>query len=269
MLQHEPIDRVLFFPPFNETAELGEALRLCETLGIPAGLAIDMKPLALSTPRIEFLFGHPFVDYELAPRAHGPLMLKHIFDLISSVVLLVLVSPLLLLTALAIVVTMGRPVLFIQERAGRRGRTFRMFKFRTMVTNAETQQASLRAHNIMGGPVFKARNDPRVTPLGRFLRSSSIDELPQLFNVLAGQMSLVGPRPLPRMEQAQIQGWHRRRLSMKPGLTGLWQISGRSDVAFDQWMALDLAYVDNWSWREDMRILMQTIPVLLHRRGAH
>jgi lipopolysaccharide/colanic/teichoic acid biosynthesis glycosyltransferase len=121
----------------------------------------------------------------------------------------------------------------------------------------------------MGGPVFKVRNDPRVTRLGRTLRTSSIDELPQLFNVLLGQMSLVGPRPLPRAEQEQIQGWHRRRLSMKPGITGLWQVSGRSSVAFDQWMKLDLEYVDNWSLKEDGRLLLRTIPALLQRRGAH
>jgi lipopolysaccharide/colanic/teichoic acid biosynthesis glycosyltransferase len=121
----------------------------------------------------------------------------------------------------------------------------------------------------MAGPVFKVRDDPRVTRLGRLLRSSSLDELPQLLNVVAGQMSLIGPRPLPRAEQEKIVGWHRRRLSMKPGMTGLWQVSGRSNVDFDQWMKLDLQYVDTWSLRQDARILLKTIPVLLHRKGAH
>jgi lipopolysaccharide/colanic/teichoic acid biosynthesis glycosyltransferase len=144
-----------------------------------------------------------------------------------------------------------------------------MFKFRTMVRDAEAQRDALRDENMMAGPVFKVKNDPRVTRLGRFLRASSIDELPQLFNVLLGQMSLVGPRPLPRFEQEQIEGWHRRRLSMKPGITGLWQVSGRNEIAFDQWMKLDLEYVDGWSLREDLRLLLRTIPVLLHRRGAH
>jgi lipopolysaccharide/colanic/teichoic acid biosynthesis glycosyltransferase len=174
-----------------------------------------------------------------------------------------------LLVALSILLTMGRPILFIQERAGRRGRPFRMFKFRTMVSDAEARKASLHAHNIMAGPVFKVRNDPRVTRLGRLLRSTSLDELPQLLNVVTGQMSLIGPRPLPRAEQEQIVGWHRRRLSMKPGMTGLWQVSGRSNVDFDQWMKLDLQYVDTWSLREDARILLKTVPVLLHRKGAH
>lgn len=269
LLQDEPVDRVLFFPPLNDSTRVKEALLLCETLGVPAGLAIDMVPHSVARPRVEFVFGHPFVEFELAPRAPGPLLIKHAIDVLGAAVGLVLISPLFVVVALAVLLTMGRPILFIQERAGRRGRPFRMFKFRTMVTDAEAQKASLQAHNIMDGPVFKVRNDPRVTRLGRLLRSSSIDELPQLLNVVVGQMSLIGPRPLPRAEQENIVGWHRRRLSMKPGMTGLWQVSGRSNVDFDQWMKLDLAYVDTWSLREDARILLKTIPVLLHRKGAH
>jgi exopolysaccharide biosynthesis polyprenyl glycosylphosphotransferase len=269
LLLDEPVDRVLFFPPLNDSARVREALRLCETLGVPAGLAIDMVPHSVARPRVEFVFGHPFVEFELAPRAPGPLLIKHAIDVVAAALGLVLLSPLLLVVALSILLTMGRPILFIQERAGRRGRPFRMFKFRTMVTDAEAQKASLMANNIMAGPVFKVRDDPRVTRLGRLLRSSSLDELPQLLNVVAGQMSLIGPRPLPRAEQEKIVGWHRRRLSMKPGMTGLWQVSGRSNVDFDQWMKLDLQYVDTWSLRQDARILLKTIPVLLHRKGAH
>ncbi|MEY4509337.1 MAG: hypothetical protein RLZZ450_1459 [Pseudomonadota bacterium] len=255
------------FPP-EIVGSLNE-LTPCETLGVPAGLAIDMAPHSVARPRVEFVFGHPFVEFELAPRAPGPLLIKHAIDVIAAALGLVLLSPLLVLVGLTILLTMGRPILFIQERAGRRGRPFRMFKFRTMVTDAEAQKASLAEHNIMGGPVFKVKDDPRVTRLGRLLRSSSIDELPQLLNVVLGQMSLIGPRPLPRAEQENIVGWHRRRLSMKPGMTGLWQVSGRSNVDFDQWMKLDLLYVDTWSLRADARILLKTVPVLLHRRGAH
>jgi exopolysaccharide biosynthesis polyprenyl glycosylphosphotransferase len=269
ILHHEPVDRVLFFPPFNDVARIRESLSLCETLGIPAALAVDMTPSAVARPRIETHFGQPFVEFEIAPRPPGPLIVKHTVDVLAAALGLIVLSPLLLVTALSILITMGRPILFIQERAGVRGRSFRMFKFRTMVKNAEAQRAALNAENIMGGPVFKVKNDPRVTRLGRFLRSSSIDELPQLFNVLIGQMSLVGPRPLPRFEQEQIEGWHRRRLSMKPGITGLWQVSGRNEIGFEQWMKLDLEYVDNWSLREDVRLLLRTFPVLLHRRGAH
>lgn len=269
ILHQEPVDRVLFFPPFNEASRVSDALSLCETLGVPAGLAVDMTPNAVARPRLETHFGQPFVEFELAPRAPGPLIVKHTFDVIAATLGIIVLSPLLLLVALCILVTMGRPIMFVQERAGLRGRSFRMFKFRTMVTDAEARQAALRDQNIMGGPVFKVKNDPRVTPLGRFLRKSSIDELPQLFNVVAGQMSLVGPRPLPLFEQEQIVGWHRRRLSMKPGITGLWQVSGRNTIAFDQWMKLDLAYVDSWSLRADLKLLARTVPALVRRRGAH
>ena len=163
---------------------------------------------------------------------------------------------------------MGRPILFTQERAGLFGRRFRMLKFRTMARDAEAKQEALRERNEMSGPVFKLTGDPRVTKLGRLLRRSSIDELPQLLNVLGGSMSLVGPRPLPWREQQAMSGWHRRRLSMKPGLTGLWQVSGRNDVDFEQWMRLDLRYVDEWSLGRDAKILLKTIPTVLLGRGA-
>jgi lipopolysaccharide/colanic/teichoic acid biosynthesis glycosyltransferase len=143
-----------------------------------------------------------------------------------------------------------------------------MLKFRTMRPDAEREQAMLRAGNEMTGPVFKLRDDPRVTPLGRMLRRTSLDELPQLFNVLAGSMSLVGPRPLPLSEQAAIRGWQRRRLTMKPGMTCLWQVSGRSDVDFVDWMLLDLKYIQDWSLWLDLVVLFKTVPVVLFGRGA-
>jgi lipopolysaccharide/colanic/teichoic acid biosynthesis glycosyltransferase len=163
---------------------------------------------------------------------------------------------------------MGRPVLFAQDRAGLRGRRFRMYKFRTMVRDAEVHREALAARNEMGGPVFKIARDPRVTTLGRFLRRTTIDELPQLFNILSGSMSVVGPRPLPVKEQQQIVGWHRRRLMMKPGLTCLWQIGGRSDVSFEDWMKLDLDYIDTWSLALDFAIILKTVPAVLLGRGA-
>jgi len=185
-----------------------------------------------------------------------------------SLILLVLLSPLFLVITLAILVTMGRPVFFTQARAGLYGRQFRMIKFRTMVADAEAKQTDLQAQNEMTGPVFKVADDPRVTRLGRFLRKSSIDELPQLLNVFLGQMSLVGPRPLPIKEQQKIRGWHRRRLSMKPGITGIWQVSGRNNIDFEDWMKLDYRYVDDWSLRLDLVILMKTVPVVLLGKGA-
>jgi lipopolysaccharide/colanic/teichoic acid biosynthesis glycosyltransferase len=194
--------------------------------------------------------------------------LKQALDVSGAFLALILLSPLLLITALAILVFMGRPVLFTQKRSGLYGRELRMFKFRTMIRDAESRRGDLVQANEMSGPVFKITDDPRTTRLGRLLRKTSIDELPQLFNVLLGDMSLVGPRPLPVAEQQAIRGPARRRLSVKPGITGLWQVSGRNDTDFDQWMALDLRYIDQWSLLCDMRILLLTVPVVILGRGA-
>jgi lipopolysaccharide/colanic/teichoic acid biosynthesis glycosyltransferase len=177
---------------------------------------------------------------------------------------------LFLLVALAIRLTSPGPVIFRQERAGLHGRPFTMLKFRTMASDAEQRQADLMELNEMKGPVFKIENDPRITPLGRFLRRTSIDEFPQLWNVLRGEMSLVGPRPLPLYEIDRIEkDAQRRRLSVKPGLTCLWQISGRNGItSFEEWVALDLKYIDNWSLWLDLKILLKTIPVVLRGSGA-
>ena len=176
--------------------------------------------------------------------------------------------PLLIAVALAVKLTSRGPVLFIQRRGGLNGRPFPMLKFRTMRADAERERDTLLAANEMDGPVFKIRDDPRVTPLGRLLRRTSIDELPQVANVLLGHMSLVGPRPLPVIEMANVTGPHRRRLSVRPGITCLWQISGRNELGFQEWMNLDLQYVDNWSLGLDFAILLRTVPALLTGRGA-
>jgi lipopolysaccharide/colanic/teichoic acid biosynthesis glycosyltransferase len=180
----------------------------------------------------------------------------------------VLTLPVMLLVAALIRLTSPGPALFIQRRGGLHGRPFPMLKFRTMRQDAEVHREALRAANEMDGPVFKIREDPRVTPIGRFLRRTSIDELPQLGNVLLGHMSLVGPRPLPVDETFNVTGPHRRRLSVRPGLTCLWQISGRNELGFQEWMNLDLQYVDNWSLGLDLAILLRTVPALLSGRGA-
>jgi lipopolysaccharide/colanic/teichoic acid biosynthesis glycosyltransferase len=195
------------------------------------------------------------------------LALKHGLDPVLAAVLLVVLSPLLLLTALAVLIAMGRPVLFVQQRTGLNGRPFAMLKFRSMVRGAESDEAARLAADERGLP-HKPERDPRVTPLGHWLRRTSLDELPQLFNVLTGSMSLVGPRPLPLTMQHHVRDWQRKRLSMKPGLTGLWQVRGRSQLAFDEWMALDLEYVERWSPLLDLTILLQTLPVVLSGRGA-
>ena len=200
-------------------------------------------------------------DHELG------LTIKRTLDIVGALVGLVVVSPILLATALAIRMRQGPPVLFRQTRAGLQGRPFTIYKFRSMIPGAEAHLAEVRHLNERNGIVFKAADDPRVTPLGRTLRATSIDELPQLWNVLTGDMSLVGPRPPLVSEVAEYDVWHRRRLSMKPGITGLWQVEARHEPEFDRWVERDLAYIDRWSLLLDLRILLRTVPAVLRRTG--
>jgi lipopolysaccharide/colanic/teichoic acid biosynthesis glycosyltransferase len=196
------------------------------------------------------------------------LALKRAMDVFGAGVGLLVLSPVLGLAALFILVLDGRPVLFIQDRAGIDGRPFRIVKFRTMRVGADAERAMLRSQNeVAGGASFKLTNDPRITRTGRWLRRTSIDELPQLWNVLTGDMSLVGPRPHPFDDVAGYSDWHFRRLSVKPGLTGLWQISARSNPDFDTWVNLDLEYIDSWSLALDLRIIAGTIPALIRSDG--
>ncbi len=269
VLQTSAIDRVLFFPPYHHASDVAPSVAACELVGVSAELAIELEQHSLAKPIVIDIYGRPFISFDAAPKAPERLALKHGFDWAASLFGLILLSPLFLVVSLAILVTMGRPVFFTQERAGLFGRTFRMLKFRTMVKDAEAKQAALTSQNEMTGPVFKVSRDPRVTRLGAFLRKTSIDELPQLVNVFLGSMSLVGPRPLPIKEQQAIRGWHRKRLSMKPGITGIWQVSGRSGIDFEQWMHLDQQYVDDWSLRLDLVILAKTVPAVVFGRGAH
>ena len=268
ILHGTAVDQVVFFSPYHDPQQAARALEVCETFGIPCYFAVQVNGHSRSTPKIVSVNEQPFVLFDVAPKSPELLAIKHAFDLVAGSILLILLAPFLLLATLAILVTMGRPVLFVQRRAGLNGREFRMLKFRTMMRDAESLKMVLLEDNEMDGPVFKLTEDPRATPLGRFLRRWSIDELPQLFNVLGGSMSLVGPRPLPVEEQQRMKGWQRRRLSMKPGITGLWQVSGRSDVGFDQWMYLDLRYIDEWSLGYDVNILLRTMGAVLGRKGA-
>lgn len=267
VLHQEPVDWVLFLPPYHDPKRVPEALACCEALGVPAGFTVPWEPGA-PMPKVETLSGNPFITFDWMGRKAEFLSLKHAVDTVASGLGLLVLSPLFLLIAAAVAVTMGRPLFFIQERIGLFGRRFDMFKFRTMVTGAEEQREALAELNEVGGPIFKSRVDPRVTRLGRLLRRTSLDELPQLVNVFLGSMSLVGPRPLPVEEQQRIVGDYRRRLSMKPGITGLWQVSGRSDVGFEETMAYDLEYVDGWTPWLDLQILLRTPWVVLVGRGA-
>jgi exopolysaccharide biosynthesis polyprenyl glycosylphosphotransferase len=268
VLHAHAVDQVMFFPPANRPERVREQLVACEEIGVTASFSVDLVQLAAAVPRVTSHYDHPFVSFETSPKRADALAIKYGLDPILAALALVLVSPVFLAIALAIWATMGRPIVFVQERTGWNGRPFRMYKFRTMRVGADTERDALKELNEMSGPVFKTKDDPRVTPLGRTLRKLSLDELPQLWNVVTGSMSLVGPRPLPVSEQALIQGWQRRRLTMKPGITCLWQVSGRNNVDFADWMLLDLKYVNEWSLWLDLLILLKTVPVVLLGRGA-
>jgi exopolysaccharide biosynthesis polyprenyl glycosylphosphotransferase len=218
---------------------------------------------------LEDLEGIPLLTFTNTPLAPFPMFLKRLADVVASGVGLAVLAVPLLLIAAAVKLTSRGPVLFKQVRCGLNGRRFTLYKFRTMHQGAEQQLDEVAHLNEVNGPAFKARTDPRVTPVGKVLRRLSLDELPQLANVLRGQMSLVGPRPPLPEEVARYERWQRRRLSMKPGITGLWQVSGRAGLDdFNRWIALDLAYIDQWSLWLDLKIMLKTIPAVLSTHGA-
>jgi exopolysaccharide biosynthesis polyprenyl glycosylphosphotransferase len=247
-----------------------KAIQACELEGVEAWLMADFFNTQLSQTSLDDFYGRPMLVFRCTPEETWQALAKQVLDVVGAFLLLILTSPILLLTALAIKITSPGPILFRQQRAGLNGRPFTMLKFRSMVTNAEQLKQELAALNEMAGPVFKLSQDPRVTPIGRMIRRFSIDELPQLVNVLRGEMSLVGPRPLPVDEVKRFDDFsHRRRLSVKPGLTCLWQVSGRNEVKdFKDWVRLDLEYIDNWSLWLDLKILLRTIPVVIIGTGA-
>jgi exopolysaccharide biosynthesis polyprenyl glycosylphosphotransferase len=243
-------------------------IEAAQEIGIPALVRLERADLDLVAPRAERIGAALYLSYERTEPDRPSLLVKAVLDRLVAAAGLLVTLPLTLPVALAIKLSSPGPVLFIQQRAGLNGRPFPMFKFRTMRVSAEAERAALLPSNEMDGPVFKIANDPRVTPLGRWLRRTSVDELPQLLNVLLGHMSLVGPRPLPLVEITAITGGHRRRLSVRPGITCIWQVSGRNMLPFEEWMALDLRYIDNWSLGLDLAILMRTLPALVSGRGA-
>jgi exopolysaccharide biosynthesis polyprenyl glycosylphosphotransferase len=243
-------------------------LAVSDDVGVPALVAVERLDNGLSPPQAELIGRSVYLSYERSQPDRPALLVKAMMDRAGAAILLALSSPLLLLAAAAIKLTSRGSIFFVQERGGLNGHPFRMIKFRTMRPGAEAERTALMADNEMDGPVFKIARDPRVTPVGALLRRTSVDELPQLLNVLVGQMSLVGPRPLPVIETRELTGSHRRRLSMKPGMTCLWQVGGRNEVGFQEWMSLDLEYVDHWSLGLDLAILLRTIPALLSARGA-
>jgi exopolysaccharide biosynthesis polyprenyl glycosylphosphotransferase len=269
-LHRHAVGRVVFAGSGAHLSRVQEAIAACETEGVEAWLLADFVRTSIARPDLGRLGSHPVLVFRSAPALSWQMVFKGALDRAGALLMLLLAAPLMLAAALMIRVTSPGPVLFRQMRAGLHGRPFRMYKFRTMQNDAEMRRAELEAYNQMSGPVFKLADDPRITSFGRWLRRTSIDELPQLWNVLRGDMSLVGPRPLPLYEVEKFEERaQRRRLSVKPGLTCLWQIRGRNRItAFDDWVRLDLEYIDNWSIWLDLRILLRTIPVVLMGFGA-
>lgn len=249
--------------------EIYDITCLCRDLGVVVRVLPDLSETAmLSGIQLETFEGDCVITF-FRENLLWQLLAKRALDMVVSLLMLIVLSPLMLTVAAIIRLTSPGPVLFAQDRLGMNKRKFKVLKFRSMVVDAEARKKDLAALNEKDGPVFKIKNDPRVTPIGRFIRKTSIDELPQLINVLKGEMSLVGPRPPLPTEVDQYDWLYRRRLSIKPGITCLWQIGGRSNISFAQWMEMDREYIENWSIWLDLKILVKTIPVVLFGRGAY
>lgn len=260
---------VLTLPIASHYGHCSRVLRLCEAQGIKVRFLSDFFEMNMARATVELFDNEPVLLVQTGPTDVWPMVVKQMLDFVLSALLVILLSPLLLAIAALIKLTSPGPVFFAQERVGLSKRRFDMMKFRTMVQDAEKKLAEIEHLNEVSGPVFKIRNDPRITAIGQFLRRTSLDELPQLFSVLKGDMSLVGPRPLPvRDYEGFDQDWHRRRFSVRPGVTCLWQVEGRSSIPFERWMELDMQYIDQWSLWLDFKILMQTIPAVLRGVGA-
>ncbi|MDB6132697.1 MAG: Exopolysaccharide biosynthesis polyprenyl glycosylphosphotransferase [Verrucomicrobiales bacterium] len=262
--------RVIFAAAHVHFSRIEEAVNACELEGVEAWLWADFIQTSIARPTFDALGSKPMLVFRCTPEMSWELMIKNLIDRVGAFLGILVSLPFWVLAFIGIKLSSPGPVIFSQMRSGRYGKPFRMYKFRTMGTDAEARRVELAADNQMSGPVFKVERDPRIFAFGRWLRKFSIDELPQLVNVLLGDMSLVGPRPLPVYEIEQIsEVAHRRRLSVKPGLTCLWQVNGRNEIKnFDQWVELDLKYIDNWSLWLDITILFRTIPAVVLGSGA-
>jgi exopolysaccharide biosynthesis polyprenyl glycosylphosphotransferase len=270
LIRNSVVDEVMISLPISSLySEISRIAALCEEQGITTHILFS--PFDLKQARAKGATS----DYDSLITLHGGTMqgwaplIKRVLDTLLSLLCLILFAPFLLMAAALVKLSSPGPIFFVQKRVGLNKRLISVYKFRTMVTNAEQEQADLEHLNEVGGPVFKIKDDPRITGIGKFLRKSSIDELPQLFNVLKGDMSLVGPRPLPVRDYRGFHlDWQRRRFSIRPGITCLWQINGRSSVSFERWMEMDLEYIDRWSVWLDLQILIRTIPAVLKGSGA-
>jgi exopolysaccharide biosynthesis polyprenyl glycosylphosphotransferase len=270
ILMRQVVDEVVIaLPVKSRYQQIQRVIDICERAGVQAKYGADLFEGTVASGRYHAHGDRSFVAIHGAPDDYR-LVVKRCIDVIGAIAGLILFAPLMLIVAIAIKLTSSGPVIYAQNRCGQNKRPLRMYKFRSMLQDADQRQADLEKLNEASGPVFKIRNDPRITPLGRFLRISSIDELPQLWNVLRGDMSLVGPRPLPWRDVSRITRPHdMRRFSMRPGITCLWQVEGRANLDFERWVELDLDYIDTWSLFLDFQILARTVPAVLSAKGAN
>lgn len=267
LLRRHVIDEVIFVVAKEDLEKLGDTFLVCEEEGVKTRVLLSFFPQAISKVYLERLGSKPLLTFSATPEDEF-LLLKRALDFIMALIALVAFSPLLLILAVLVKLTSHGPIFFSQTRCGLGGRRFTLYKFRSMRADADLIREELEALNEVDGPVFKIRNDPRCTPIGRFMRKFSLDELPQLANIIKGDMSFVGPRPPLPEEVEKYERWQRRRLRMQPGLTCLWALEGRSKLSFRRWMELDLEYIDHWSMALDWKIMLKTIPIVLVGRGA-
>jgi exopolysaccharide biosynthesis polyprenyl glycosylphosphotransferase len=268
LLDEHVLDLVIFAAQRERLEDIEQAVLTCEERGVAVKICLKLFSARIAKTSVEELEGVPMLSFTSTPHDYLALFLKRTFDIVVSATVLLVSLPALIAVCIAIRLDSPGPVFFRQRRIGLNGREFTLYKFRSMCWDAEHRLHDIREHNEMGGPVFKMLNDPRVTRVGRLLRRTSLDEFPQFWNVLRGEMSIVGPRPPIPAEVKRYERWQRRRLSVRPGITCTWQVSGRNDIDFEQWMALDLEYIDTWSFWRDMHIVMRTIPAVILGKGA-
>jgi exopolysaccharide biosynthesis polyprenyl glycosylphosphotransferase len=269
MLVAEAVDEVIITLPANHRQRIQKIIRQCQQAAVRPRIVPDFYQLSLNQVDMDLLAGIPLIGVRELSLGHGARAVKRAIDVVGAVVGLIVFAPVMAIVALAIRLESPGPVLFRQERLGEDEHPFRVVKFRSMRQGAEKELSALMDRNEADGPLFKMRDDPRLTSVGRWIRRTSLDELPQFVNVLRGELSLVGPRPPLASEVALYETWQRKRLAIKPGVTGLWQVSGRSDLTFDEMCLLDIYYIENWSLWLDLRIILRTIPQFLMSRGAY
>jgi exopolysaccharide biosynthesis polyprenyl glycosylphosphotransferase len=269
ILHSEAVDEVVFVVPRSRLSHVENALHDCETEGVEATFAVDLFDMKIARSAVSEIDGIPLLRFSTVKITEWELVIKRLIDLVGSGLALIVFGPLMVFLAVAIKLTSPGPVFFKQERLGLHGRRFKLLKFRTMRLGAHDVLSQVNDLAEMTTPEFRAKKLKYITPIGRFMRKFSLDELPQFLNVFAGHMSLVGPRPTVPDEVDKYRPWHRRRFSMKPGITCLWQVNGRNNVGFEEWMKLDLEYLDNWSLWLDFKIMVKTVPVVIFGIGAY